>query len=247
MKVRTRLQNEAMDCNGAGEVLLVRKPIDWSSFDVVKKMRSLLGARKIGHAGTLDPKATGLLIVCTGPKTKLMDTFTELEKEYCGTLELGIETASFDSETAVIERRATTHVTAALLGDAAVSLTGKQTQVPPMYSAAKYGGRPLYYYARKGRTVHREAKEIDVKEFTITGIDMPLASFRIVCSKGTYIRSLVSDLGKRLGCGAALRSLERTRIGSFVVDDAFTIEELERLCEDRGNSERVPNDYRASA
>jgi tRNA pseudouridine55 synthase len=223
------------------------KPIGWSSFDVVKKMRSMLQAKKIGHAGTLDPQATGLLLVCTGPKTRSVDLFVGQEKEYTGTMELGVQTESYDSETSSVSSGDSSTVSIALLESTAKTFEGKQLQKPPMFSAAKYGGKPLYYYARRGRTVERAGKEIEVKEFMINGFSRPLVEFRIVCSKGTYIRSLVHDFGIALGCGATLRSLKRTRIGSYRLEDALTLEELVSVKAEVGEGRQDENEYRASA
>lgn len=210
-----------------GEILLIDKPLDWTSFDVVKRIRWTFGVKKAGHAGTLDPKATGLLIVCTGKKTKEIDRFVGLEKEYRGTMELGVRTPSHDSETEVVERREIQGVTLETLQSVAGEFVGKQLQTPPMYSAVKLRGKPLYKYARRGKSVEREPKEIEIVEFEVTKFEPPFAEFRVVCSKGTYIRSLVDDVGQRLGCGATLRSLRRLRIGPYHVDRALTIEELE--------------------
>jgi tRNA pseudouridine55 synthase len=210
-----------------GEILLVDKPKEWTSFDVVHAVRRLLRVRKAGHAGTLDPNATGLLIICTGTKTKSVETFIAYEKEYTGTMELGVRTDSFDSEGAVVARHPWEGVSEGALRVEVARMEGRQMQVPPMYSAAKVAGKPLYRYARKGRTVERTAREIDVKEFTVTALRLPFVDFRIRCSKGTYVRSLVEDLGLHLGCGATLRELRRTRIGPYEVADALTIEDLE--------------------
>lgn len=210
-----------------GEILLIDKPLEWTSFDVVKRIRWSFNITKAGHAGTLDPRATGLLIVCTGKKTKEIDRFVGLEKEYIGTFELGVRTPSFDSETEVVERHAYGNITVEQLQDAVRSFLGKSFQTPPMYSAVKHRGKPLYKYARRGKSVEREAKEIEVMEFEISGFTFPIVDFRVVCSKGTYVRSLVDDLGQKLGCGATLRSLRRTRIGSYDVRDAMTVEQLE--------------------
>lgn len=212
-----------------GEVLFIDKPLDWTSFDVVKRIRWTFNIAKVGHAGTLDPKATGLLIVCTGKQTKNIDQFVGLEKEYIGTLELGVRTPSYDSETAVIERRPFLDVTLEKIQQTADEFRGKQLQTPPMYSAVKHRGKPLYKFARKGKSVEREPKEIEIKEFEITNFHVPKVDVRIVCSKGTYIRSLVDELGLRLGCGATLRSLRRTRIGPYHVSQALTIDQLENL------------------
>ena len=245
MNIRGKSFSGSFDCNHAGEIILIDKPLGWTSFDVVKKMRSLFSARKIGHAGTLDPRATGLLIVCTGPKTKSVDLFADMEKEYTGLMELGVETESYDSETVVIARRELVGISADLLESTAKRFQGKLMQKPPMYSASKYGGKPLYYYARQGKTVVRAEKEIEVKEFALTGFSSPNVEFRIVCSKGTYIRSLVHDFGKALGCGATLRSLRRTRIGGFSAADAFTLDDLVKIKAE--TVEETRNDYSATA
>jgi len=210
----------------AGEVLLVDKPLDWTSFDVVNKIRGILHIKKIGHAGTLDPKATGLLIICTGNKTKSIAEFTGDEKEYEGVMELGAVTPSFDTETEVSERKNCSQLTDKEIYRVARSLEGFQLQTPPMYSALKYGGKPLYSYARKGKTLPRMPREISVTSFDIVKISLPFVNFRIVCSKGTYIRSLVDECGRRLGCGAYVKDLRRTRIGKFRVIDALRIEDL---------------------
>ncbi|MEK6754856.1 MAG: tRNA pseudouridine(55) synthase TruB, partial [Bacteroidota bacterium] len=174
-------------------------------------------------------KATGLLILCTGKQTKSLSQFTGLDKEYVGTFELGVRTPSLDSETEVVERFDYSAVTIDGLRSTARTFIGKQQQKPPMYSAAKYGGKPLYKYARQGRTLDRASKEIEVSEFEIRSFASPLVEFRVVCSKGTYVRSLVDDLGTALGCGASLRALRRTRIGPFRVEGALSIQELESL------------------
>ena len=214
------------DFQNAGEFLLVDKPLDWSSFDVVKKIKVLFGVRRVGHAGTLDPKASGLLIICTGRKTKTLDSYQAFEKEYTGSFELGVRTPSCDSETMVVESRDFSFVSRQLLDETAMKFVGRLLQKPPMYSAAKFDGKPLYVFARKGATVDRPEKEIEVSNFSITGFTSPLVEFRIVCSKGTYVRTLVDDLGRELGCGCTLRSLRRTRIGAYKVEDALSIEDL---------------------
>jgi tRNA pseudouridine55 synthase len=210
-----------------GEVLLIDKPLDWTSFDVVKRIRWSFGITKAGHAGTLDPKATGLLIICTGQRTKDLSRFIGLEKEYIGTLELGVRTPSHDSETEVIERRPFDAITLEALHQVVRSHIGKQLQVPPMYSAVKHQGKPLYNYARRGRVIERRPKEIEVFEFDVLRFAPPFVEVRVVCSKGTYIRTLVDDVGKQLGCGATLRALRRVRIGPYHVSQAMTIEQLE--------------------
>ncbi len=209
-----------------GDVLLIDKPLDWTSFDVVHRVRDLFHVKKAGHAGTLDPKATGLLIVCTERRTKTIDEFSGLEKEYEGVMELGATTPSFDSETPIENRKEFSFITENQVRQTVQSFLGAQQQIPPMYSAVKYGGKPLYKFARKGRTVERQPREIFISDLEITAIDLPLVHFRIVCSKGTYIRTLVDDCGKKLGCGAYLKELRRTRIGSFHVSDALQIPAL---------------------
>ena len=209
-----------------GEVLFLDKPLNWTSFDVVKKVRVLFDVRKVGHAGTLDPNATGLLIVCTGKKTKSIEQFVGLEKEYTGTCEMGVRTPSFDTETAAHERKDYSEVTELQIKEAAQSYIGTQFQLPPMYSAVKYGGKPLYKYARAGRTVERVEREINISCFEVMNIHDQYVDFCIVCSKGTYIRSLIDEFGLRLGCGATLTALRRTRIGHHCVSTAMTIEQL---------------------
>lgn len=220
------MSGRTWDFQEEGELLLVDKPLDWSSFDVVKKIKVLFKVRRVGHAGTLDPKATGLLIICTGKKTKTLDSFQNEQKEYTGSFELGKRTPSFDTETQVIETRDFSHVDRELLDRAIAKFLGKIRQTPPMFSAAKFDGKPLYQYARKGRSVERPAKEIEIFEFHITQFSPPIVEFNVVCSKGTYIRTLVEDLGVALGCGCTLRSLRRTRIGTYRVEEALTIEDL---------------------
>jgi tRNA pseudouridine55 synthase len=209
-----------------GKVLFLDKPLNWTSFDVVKKVRVLFDVRKVGHAGTLDPNATGLLIVCTGKKTKSIEQFVGLEKEYTGTCKIGERTPSFDTETAAHEWRDSSSVTEKHIKAAARSYIGKQFQLPPMYSAVKYGGKPLYKYARVGKTVERIEREIDISCFEIITIRGQYIDFCIVCSKGTYIRSLIDEFGLQLGCGATLTALRRTRIGDHRVTKAMTIDQL---------------------
>jgi tRNA pseudouridine55 synthase len=214
------------DFSVEGEVLFLDKPLHWTSFDVIKKVRFLFDTRRVGHTGTLDPHATGLLIVCTGRKTKCIEQFVGLEKEYTGTCKIGERTPSFDTETAAHEWRDWSAVTGEQIRETAKMFIGKQLQVPPMYSAVKYGGKPLYKYARSGRTVERVEREIDVSCFDILHTRQQYIDFCIVCSKGTYIRSLIDEFGLRLGCGATLTALRRTRIGEHSVSQAMTMEQL---------------------
>jgi tRNA pseudouridine55 synthase len=230
-----------------GTILLVDKPLQWTSFDVVHRIRHILKIEKAGHAGTLDPRATGLLIVCTGRQTKRVSEFADLEKEYTGTFQLGIRTPSFDMETTITESADVSSVTDQKLELAVSSFLGKQLQVPPMYSAVKHHGKPLYKYARKGKTLERKAKEIDITEFSIVSFSPPYVRFRIRCSKGTYIRALANDLGDMLGCGAALIELRRTKIGSFTVESALTIAQLENMKDERKLASSELHEQRISA
>ena len=211
----------------AGRILLVNKPLTWTSFDVVNKLRYKLKIKKIGHAGTLDPLATGLLIICVGKMTKRIEEFMGLEKEYTGKFILGESTPSHDRETEVNERHDITHLSTEQILQATRPFTGKISQFPPIHSAIRVGGKRAYDFARKGRDVELAARNVEVREFEITDITLPVVSFRIVCSKGTYIRSLVRDVGKALEVGACLNELCRTRIGTFTLDQAIAPGEVE--------------------
>jgi len=206
-----------------GEVLLVDKPSGWTSFDVVNKLRRAAGGLKMGHAGTLDPMATGLLIICTGRKRKEIDKFTGLDKEYVAEVRLGIRTASFDTETEPVEERSTEGVTEEQIRTVLREFTGPQMQMPPMWSAVKIRGKRLYEHARKGVEIDRPARPIVVHELELVECAVPRLVLRIACTKGTYVRSLANDIGLRLGCGACLTGLRRTRIGPYGVDDAFAV------------------------
>jgi tRNA pseudouridine55 synthase len=221
-----RQSDSAPQTRPQGATLLIDKPPGWTSFDVVHKVRQVLGVRKAGHAGTLDPMATGLLILCTEGKTKEIDQFSVLDKEYEGTMVLGARTPSFDAETPVIEQRSVEGITEEMIRDAFRHFTGPQTQIPPMWSAVKVKGKRLYTYARKGVAVERKPRSVIVHRFQLCALQMPSVRFQAECSKGTYIRALVEDVGLFLGCGAYLTSLRRTRIGPYRVDDAVTIEHL---------------------
>jgi tRNA pseudouridine55 synthase len=214
-----------------GDVILFDKPLHWSSFKVIYYLRKNSSVKKAGHAGTLDPLATGLLIVCSGRMTKQICTYQDSNKEYIGSFELGKTTASMDAETPVLEEKSITHVTPELIYEAARSLSGEQLQVPPMYSATNFQGKKLYQLARKGKVVHREPRRVMIHDFTITEITLPIVKFIVSCSKGVYIRTLAHDLGQLLGCGAYLTELRRTKIGDFNVTDAFTPEEFKSAYE----------------
>jgi tRNA pseudouridine55 synthase len=209
-----------------GEMLLVDKPAGWTSFDVVAKLRGALGVRKAGHAGTLDPMATGLLIVCTGARTKEMESFIGLDKEYEVEMTIGARTESFDAETPVVDRRDISAIKDADVEAVLRGFLGPQHQVPPMWSAVKVHGKALYRYARKGQTVERAPREIVIHSIEPGPMDLPRVRFRMACSKGTYVRSLVDTAGERLGCGAYVTALRRTRIGPYRIEDALSIPEL---------------------
>jgi tRNA pseudouridine55 synthase len=212
-----------------GVVLLLDKPLTWTSFDVVRKVKNTLRPRKIGHAGTLDPLATGLLILCTGKKTKEIDQIQAQEKEYEGTFRLGQTTPSFDLETPVDAEQPYAHLTEADIRAAVATFLGKIEQVPPVFSAVKVDGKRAYELARKGQEAEIKPKTVEIKQFELTRLALPDIDFRIVCSKGTYIRSLARDLGAALGCGAHLTRLVRTRIGEYRLADAWTVAEIEAL------------------
>ncbi len=216
-----------------GEVILINKPISWTSFDVVNKMRIALKEQspanknlKVGHAGTLDPLATGLLIVCTGGFTKQIEKFQQMEKEYTGTFFLGATTPSFDLETKPDREFEISNISEAMILKAAKKFIGKIQQVPPAHSAIKIQGKRAYKKARRGEDFVIPAREVEIKEFKITGMNLPFVDFRVVCSKGTYIRSLANDFGKALDAGAYLHSLCRTRIGSLKLEDALPLKEF---------------------
>ena len=224
------------------EVILIDKPLKWTSVDVVNKIRWAGKYKKVGHAGTLDPLATGLLILCTGKMTKQIDTFQAQEKEYTGTLELGKTTPSVDLETEFNAEYPTNHITQEALNQVVIQLTGVIQQIPPAHSAIKINGKRAYESARKGEEVIIKSRQVEVKEFEIDTRNFPEISFRIVCSKGTYIRSLVRDFGKLLNSGAYMSSLRRTRIGKFKIEESFTIEKfLETIPERLSKLENLNN------
>jgi tRNA pseudouridine55 synthase len=214
-------------------VFLVDKPVDMSSFGVVSRLRRILTMKKVGHAGTLDPFATGLLIICAGrPATKLISHFMEGKKEYLATLRLGVETETQDTEGAVTDRRPVGEISSLEVEECLQKFRGRQMQVPPVYSALKHKGKPLYYYARKGIEIIKDPREVDIMTLertdncqTLSG-DEAYLSIRVVCSKGTYIRTLAADIGRSLGCGAHLVQLRRTRSGFFTIEDSLTWDDL---------------------
>lgn len=217
-----------------GEIFLIDKPFQWTSFDVVNNLRGFLRSglgikkMKIGHTGTLDPLATGLLILCTGRFTKQIEQFKILDKEYTGIITLGATTPSFDLETEIDSSFSCDHITEKAILSVSKSLTGTYEQLPPVFSAVKIGGKRAYLYARAEQEVSIKPKLITVSAFEITGIRIPHVDFRIVCSKGTYIRALARDFGKALNCGAHITALCRTRIGQYHLRDAWELEGLKK-------------------
>ena len=224
------ITNDTTDCSifdfHLGETILIDKPFKWTSFRVVHKIRKAVGVKKVGHAGTLDPMATGLLIVCTGKKTKEIVKYQDLEKTYTGTITLGKKTPSMDLETNIIEEKSLDNITEEMILKAKEEFTGEILQIPPMYSAVKYKGKSLYKFARKGKTIKREPRKVFVSKFDIIKVNLPDIFFEISCSKGTYIRVIANDLGIMLGCGAVLSSLRRTKIGNYKVENALLINDF---------------------
>lgn len=214
----------------SGQILLIDKPLNWTSFQVVNKLRWELRQAfdikkiKVGHAGTLDPLATGLLVICTGKMTKQIDTFQGQIKEYTGTFVLGSTTPSFDLETEINDTFETKHISKSLILDTTKQFIGDIQQFPPVFSALKKDGKRLYEYARAGESVEIKSRTVNIQAFEITRIDGLEVDFRVVCSKGTYIRTLANDFGKALQSGAHLSALRRTKIGDFNVADAVSIE-----------------------
>lgn len=228
-----------------GEVLLINKPFKWTSFDAVNKVRWLLqrklGLRKlkVGHAGTLDPLATGLLIICTGKLTKTIVDYQAMEKEYTGTITLGATTPSYDLETAVDKTYPTEHITEEFVITTAREFVGTIQQIPPLFSAKKIDGERAYEKARRGETIEVKSNEVSISKFEISAFRMPEIDFKIVCSKGTYIRSIAYDLGKALKSGGHLTALCRSGIGAFSIDESMSIAEMEQKVEDLALSKKV--------
>jgi tRNA pseudouridine55 synthase len=211
-----------------GQVLLINKPLYWTSFDVVRKIRNLIRVKKVGHAGTLDPLATGLLIICTGKFTKRINEYMAREKEYTGSFTLGATTPTYDLESKPENFRSIENISASQVKDAAKRFIGELMQVPPAHSAIKLEGKRVYALARKGKEVKLDPRKVFVKEFEIEKMELPVVHFRVVCSTGTYIRSLANDFGEVLGCGAYLSNLCRVRIGEFKLNDAHTMDDFEK-------------------
>ena len=220
-----------------GKIILLDKPLGWTSFDLVNKVRNAIrrtyGLKgkgiKVGHAGTLDPLATGLMIICTGRMTKQIEQFSGLDKAYTGTIVLGASTPSFDLEKEIDTHFPTEHITENAIRETVKQFTGAQDQVPPLFSAKKIDGKRAYEYARKGEEVEIKTARIEIKEFEITRIEMPEVDFHIRCSKGTYIRSIARDFGLALDSGAYLTNLRRTSIGTMNIQEAQDVQEFIRL------------------
>ncbi|MBL6648723.1 MAG: tRNA pseudouridine(55) synthase TruB [Flavobacteriaceae bacterium] len=216
-----------------GTVVLINKPLKWTSFQVVNKIRWLIKSTfnikkiKVGHAGTLDPLAEGLLIICTGRMTKKISEFQNLEKEYSGTFNLGATTPSFDLETEINQTKPIDQLTNEMILERSKAFKGKIFQTPPIYSAVKHKGKKLYEYARQGEEIEIKKREVTIHEFIISSIQLPKVYFHIKCSKGTYIRSLANDFGKDLKCGAHLTKLVRNSIGKYKIEDAISIDTFE--------------------
>ena len=215
-------------------IIIVNKETGFTSHDVVAKLRGICGQKKIGHTGTLDPAATGVLPVCLGSGTKLCDMLTDRDKEYVAELLLGVETDTQDTTGSVLRESPVTEE----VSRACLSFLGDYDQIPPMYSALKVDGKKLYELARAGKEVERKARRVRILELEILEMRLPVVKLRVVCSKGTYIRTLCSDIGQKLGCGGAMQSLQRTKVGRFRLEDALTLGELQQL-KDSGELERV--------
>lgn len=226
----------------SGQLLLIDKPLTWTSFQVVNKLRWLIRKQfdikkiKVGHAGTLDPLATGLLVICTGKFTKKIEDYQAAEKEYTGTIVLGSTTPSYDLETEIDQTFDISNLNDDLINETSKQFIGTIEQHPPVFSALKKDGKRLYEFAREGKKVDIPSRKITIKTFEITNIALPAVNFRVICSKGTYIRSLAHDFGKAMNSGAHLSALRRTRIGSLKVDNSVTIEAFEARLKSLNNS-----------
>jgi tRNA pseudouridine55 synthase len=209
-----------------GEIILIDKPAGPTSFQVVSKIRKITGVKKVGHSGTLDPKASGLMIVCTGKKTKEMDRFINLNKTYSGIIRLGLTSPSMDTETECTELPLPKDLDEKKIFEIRDSFLGEIEQTPPMFSAVKINGKKLYNLARKGKIIERQPRKVFIEKFEIEKIDLPDIHFTITCSKGTFIRVIADDFGKELNCGGILIELRRTEIGEFSVDEAIRVDQL---------------------
>ena len=215
-----------LDKYNNGQTLLVDKDLDWTSFDVVKKIKNIIKCKKVGHAGTLDPLATGLLIICTGKNTKKINDIQNQDKVYTGEFILGKSTPSHDLETEFNSQKDIKNISSDRIEEVSKRFVGEQLQRPPKFSAVKVNGKRAYEYARDNEDVKIKEKNINIYEFKITEYNLPNISFKISCTKGTYIRSIARDFGEKLGCGAVLSKLRRTEIGNYNVEDAFKVNDL---------------------
>lgn len=222
----TLFLNSMQNNTSHGAVVLVNKPLGWTSFDVVKKLRHAWKVKKIGHAGTLDPLATGLLIICTGQQTKTISQYQEMRKVYAGQLVIGKTTPSIDLETAFDRKTSYSHITPSHILEVTQTFVGNILQVPPVYSAVKIKGTRAYQQARKGVQPTLHPRQVTIEAFNVSSIELPMVNFEVTCSKGTYIRSLVRDIGEKLGVGAYLSQLCRTGIGPYTLEDAYAIAAL---------------------
>lgn len=213
----------------SGQAILIDKPIGWTSFKVVHEIRKAVKVKKVGHAGTLDPLATGLLIICTGKMTKSISGFQDLPKTYSGIITLGKKSESMDLETESFEEKPFENITEEKIFEVRNKFIGEIKQTPPMYSAVKVNGKRLYKYARKGETIEREPRRINIYEFEIKEINLPDIHFEIKCSKGTYIRVIANDFGDELGCGGLLSKLRRESIGEYDVEQAMNVDEFKKM------------------
>jgi tRNA pseudouridine55 synthase len=214
----------------AGKIVAIDKPVDWTSFDVVNKLRRMTKVKKVGHAGTLDPFATGVLLICFASATKQVNQLMELEKEYQGIFELGIETDSHDITGKIVVQHPVPDLSRQQIESAAKKYVGNIMQTPPMFSALKRDGQKLYELARKGEQIDLEPRPVKIYAFDILDVKLPEIHFRMTCSRGTYVRALARDLGKDFGCGAFLKTLRRTRVGDYTVANALSIQQFaERL------------------
>lgn len=225
----TKLTSHKIDVDfQKGQSILIDKPFSWTSFKVVHQIRKAVKVKKVGHAGTLDPRATGLLIICTGKMTKSISQFQDLPKTYSGIITLGKKTKSMDLETEPFEEKPVEKISEEDILEVRDKFVGEIEQIPPMYSAVKVKGKRLYKYARKGETVEREKRNINIYKFEIEKVELPDIHFKIICSKGTYIRVIANDFGDELGCGGLLSKLRRENIGEYTVEQALTIDEFEK-------------------
>lgn len=228
MKFTSRIiTNQTVNLSDAdfseGEIILIDKPSGPTSFQIVHKIRKITGVKKVGHSGTLDPKASGLMIICTGKKTKEMDRFINLNKTYSGIIKLGLTSPSMDTETECTEIPIPNDINEKKIFEIRDSFLGEIEQTPPMYSAVKVGGKKLYNLARKGKSINREPRKVFIEKFEINKVELPDIHFTITCSKGTFIRVIADDFGKKLNSGGILLELRRVGIGQFRVDEAFTL------------------------